>query len=100
MPIAQEKAIIRDIIDIIRKRQQEIPPEYEEKWGFWNSIFFSVIVVTTIGYGHLSPITDQGRVFCMIFAIFGIPLTGILLAAIGDRFSRCFVENVIIFFFI
>lgn len=93
----KKEAIISDIIEIIKKRQQEIPPEYEEKWGFFNSIFFAVTVITTIGYGHLSPITSAGKIFCIIFAIFGIPLTGILLAAIGDRFSKCFVENVSLF---
>lgn len=63
-------------------------------WDFFNSFFFAITVVTTIGYGHLSPSTHIGKMFCLIYALFGIPMTGILLGAIGDRFSRCFLAEV------
>ncbi|RWS12312.1 open rectifier potassium channel protein 1-like protein [Dinothrombium tinctorium] len=64
------------------------------RWDFYNSVFFAITVVTTIGYGHLSPSTSLGRLFCIVYALFGIPMTGILLGAIGDRFSRCFLDKV------
>lgn len=57
-------------------------------WNFYNSFFFAITVVTTIGYGHLAPSTEWGRIFCVLYAVFGVPMTGILLAAIGDHFSR------------
>ena len=41
-------------------------------------IFFS-------GYGHLSPETPGGKIFCMIFALFGIPLNIMILKLVGDR---------------
>lgn len=69
-------------------------PKFTSHWNFFNSFFFAITVVTTIGYGHLSPSTHIGRVFCLIYALFGIPMTGILLGAIGDRFSRCFLAEV------
>lgn len=63
-------------------------------WNFFNSFFFAITVITTVGYGHLSPSTISGRIFCLAYALFGIPMTGILLGAIGERFSRCFLDQV------
>lgn len=56
-------------------------------WTFFDAFFFSLTVVTTIGYGNLCPMTIEGRFFCIFYALFGIPMAGILLAAIGDFFS-------------
>ncbi|XGW33633.1 hypothetical protein V3C99_017775 [Haemonchus contortus] len=43
-------------------------------WTYPNSIFFATTVITTIGYGNLVPTTTSGRIACIIFALFGIPL--------------------------
>ncbi|KAI1295582.1 Potassium channel subfamily K member 10 [Halotydeus destructor] len=69
-------------------------PRLASQWDFFNSFFFAITVVTTIGYGHMSPSTPTGRLFCLVYALFGIPMTGILLGAIGERFSRCFLDKI------
>uniref|UniRef100_A0A8C5MNH5 Potassium channel subfamily K member n=1 Tax=Leptobrachium leishanense TaxID=445787 RepID=A0A8C5MNH5_9ANUR len=56
-----------------------------ETWSFAGSFFFSVTAITTIGYGNISPATVGGRIFCVFFALFGIPLNLILLNRIGQR---------------
>ncbi|CAH2256236.1 potassium channel subfamily K member 17 [Pelobates cultripes] len=56
-----------------------------ETWSFAGSFFFSVTAITTIGYGNISPATVGGRIFCIFFALFGIPLNLILLNRIGQR---------------
>ncbi|XP_063774912.1 potassium channel subfamily K member 17 [Pseudophryne corroboree] len=56
-----------------------------ETWNFAGSFFFSVTAITTIGYGNLSPTTMGGRIFCVFFALFGIPLNLILLNRIGRK---------------
>ncbi|KAM8947308.1 potassium channel subfamily K member 17 [Pelodytes ibericus] len=56
-----------------------------ETWSFTGSFFFSVTAITTIGYGNISPSTTGGRIFCIFFALFGIPLNLILLNRIGQR---------------
>ncbi|XP_053919609.1 potassium channel subfamily K member 17 isoform X1 [Cuculus canorus] len=54
------------------------------RWDFTGSFFFSISAVTTIGYGNLSPSTVAGRIFCILFALFGIPLNLVLLNEIGQ----------------
>ncbi|CAF1531374.1 unnamed protein product, partial [Didymodactylos carnosus] len=51
-------------------------------WSFSQSFFFAVTVVTTIGYGHVSPLSEIGRIFCIVYAIIGVPMTLILLTII------------------
>ncbi|XP_003745476.1 potassium channel subfamily K member 2-like [Galendromus occidentalis] len=68
--------------------------ETNVNWNFYNSFFFAITVVTTIGYGHVSPSTVSGRLFCVAYAMIGVPLTGILLAAIGDHFSKHLVKRI------
>ncbi|XP_054154281.1 potassium channel subfamily K member 2-like [Oppia nitens] len=63
-------------------------------WSFFNSFFFAITVTTTIGYGHLTPYTVTGKIFCIIYALFGIPMTGLLIGGIGHRFSICFSNNI------
>jgi len=46
----------------------------------WDAVWFSLITMTTVGYGDLSPVTPAGRVLGLIFALCSI---GILSALIG-----------------
>ncbi|KAM7061941.1 potassium channel subfamily K member 17 [Acridotheres tristis] len=54
------------------------------RWDYSGSFFFSISAITTIGYGNLSPSTAVGRIFCIVFALFGIPLNLVLLNKIGQ----------------
>ncbi|MPC08962.1 Potassium channel subfamily K member 16 [Portunus trituberculatus] len=53
------------------------------RWNFPQAVFFSATVLTTIGYGNIAPETAWGRVFCIVFALVGIPLTLTVLASLG-----------------
>ena len=37
-----------------------------------------------LGYGNIAPVTRAGRVFCIIFAIIGIPFTLSVIADVGS----------------
>ena len=53
-------------------------------WNFKNSFFFAATIVTTVGYGNVTPFTTRGKIFTLVYAIIAIPFFGILLGKIGD----------------
>jgi hypothetical protein len=59
----------------------------DTKWGFWGSVYFSITVATTIGYGQIAPVTAGGRTFCIFYAVVGIGLLGYTLAIISEIFN-------------
>ncbi|XP_061763526.1 potassium channel subfamily K member 1-like isoform X1 [Nerophis ophidion] len=57
----------------------------QRNWDFMSSLFFTSTVLTTTGYGHTVPLSDEGKAFCMFYAILGIPVTLFLLSAMVQR---------------
>ncbi|XP_026088506.1 potassium channel subfamily K member 3-like [Carassius auratus] len=57
------------------------------QWRFSGSFYFAITVITTIGYGHAAPSTDGGKVFCMFYALLGIPLTLVMFQSLGERIN-------------
>uniref|UniRef100_A0A2A4J5D2 Protein kinase domain-containing protein n=1 Tax=Heliothis virescens TaxID=7102 RepID=A0A2A4J5D2_HELVI len=62
-------------------------PPVEEKWSILQAVFFSSTVLTTIGYGNIVPETFWGRLFCIAYALIGIPLTLTVIADLGRVFA-------------
>ncbi|XP_057349801.1 potassium channel subfamily K member 17 isoform X1 [Manis pentadactyla] len=58
------------------------------RWELMGSFFFSVSTITTIGYGNLSPHTLAARLFCIAFALVGIPLNLVVLNRLGHLMER------------
>ncbi|XP_062871169.1 potassium channel subfamily K member 15 [Trichomycterus rosablanca] len=57
------------------------------QWKFAGSFYFAITVITTIGYGHAAPGTDAGKIFCMFYAVLGIPLTLVMFQSLGERMN-------------
>merc|ERR1712226_1088628 len=57
------------------------------KWSYIQAVFFTSTILTTIGYGNIAPVTTAGRVFCLLFAIVGIPFTLSVIADVGQIFA-------------
>ncbi|XP_001173849.4 LOW QUALITY PROTEIN: potassium channel subfamily K member 17 [Pan paniscus] len=58
------------------------------RWELVGSFFFSVSTITTIGYGNLSPNTMAARLFCIFFALVGIPLNLVVLNRLGHLMQQ------------
>jgi hypothetical protein len=60
------------------------------KWTFPGSILYSVTIVTTIGYGHITCETDAGKIATIFYAIVGVPMMLLCLANIGTSMANLF----------
>jgi len=56
-----------------------------EGWGYLDSLYFSIITLTTIGYGDFSPQTTGGKMFTIFYIFLGI---GIILAFINTLYNH------------
>ncbi len=59
---------------------------YIEKWRYLDAVYFSATTVTTIGYGDITPHTDAGKIFTIIFAFTGVGIVLYGLSLIASHF--------------
>lgn len=43
-----------------------------EHWSIVDSLYFSIMTMSTIGYGDLAPTTDMSKLFTIVFAVLSI----------------------------
>jgi len=55
---------------------------------FGTSVEYCMTLLTTIGYGHLTPVTQAGRLATVFYGAIGIPLFFALLFKIGAIFAK------------
>jgi voltage-gated potassium channel Kch len=58
---------------------------YVEGWNWLDSLYFSTITLTTIGFGDFAPQTDAGKIFTIIYIVVGI---GMILAFINTVYMH------------
>jgi len=51
-----------------------------EGWSRFDSFYWSFITATTVGYGDLRPVQRASKIMAIVVALFGLTLTGILIA--------------------
>jgi voltage-gated potassium channel len=56
-----------------------------EGWSLFDSFYFSVIALTTVGFGDFSPQTDLGKLFTIFYVLTGIGIIVAFVNALGER---------------
>lgn len=54
----------------------------------WDGVWWAVTTVTTVGYGDITPQTDEGRVIAMTVMLVGIGFVALVTAAAAERFIK------------
>jgi voltage-gated potassium channel len=57
---------------------------FEPGVSFAGGIWWSIVTLTTVGYGDISPSTVEGRILAVLIMFFGIGLLGILSASLAS----------------
>ncbi|KAM6979884.1 potassium channel subfamily K member 2 [Aplochiton taeniatus] len=93
---SQLEDLVKQVVSTIRSGGNPSGTVISETshWDLSSSFFFAGTVITTIGFGNISPHTEGGRIFCIIYALLGIPLFGFLLAGVGDQLGTIFGKGI------
>lgn len=54
--------------------------------SLFDSLWWTVVTFTTVGYGDMSPATTEGRIFGMLILAIGVLLNSIIISLISDMF--------------
>ena len=65
---------------------------FQEKLSWVNSFYFSVVSLTTVGYGDIVPTTDPGKIFVCFYLLAGI---GIIAAFASNLIKNAVAKRVI-----
>ena len=59
-----------------------------EGWAYLDALYFTVVTVTTIGYGDLVPQTEIGKIFTIFFSFLGIGMAFYFFTLFGKYISK------------
>ena len=56
--------------------------------SFWDALWYCFAIVTTIGFGDLTPTTDTGRVLSVILGVYGIVVVALITSIIVNFYGE------------
>ncbi|CAF1484275.1 unnamed protein product [Adineta ricciae] len=74
------------------KQDESSATSYDQKWTFSTAMLYSATVITTVGYGNITPKSMLGKMFTCLYAMLGIPITIMYLTNTSDLLVFLFVK--------
>ena len=56
-----------------------------EGWRILDALYFTIITLTTVGYGDFAPKTDAGKIFTIVYIFVGISLISGFIILLGEH---------------
>ncbi|MCP4423630.1 MAG: two pore domain potassium channel family protein [Chloroflexi bacterium] len=56
----------------------------QEGWSWLDALYFSVITLTTVGYGDLSPQTAAGKIFTIVYILIGLGIISSFIVLLAE----------------
>jgi voltage-gated potassium channel len=66
---------------------------FVERFSWLNAYYFSVVSLTTVGYGDIVPHTAAGKIFTTVYVMFGIGIITTFITYSMRRREAKFVER-------
>ena len=64
-----------------------VPGVFSKPVTLLDGFYFSVVTITTLGYGDLSPVSDFGKLFAAAEALLGVILLGLFLLSVANQIA-------------
>ncbi|KAF2674801.1 voltage-gated potassium channel [Microthyrium microscopicum] len=72
-----------------------VTEQFDQKWTYFQALYFSFTSLTTIGYGDYEPVSNSGKPFFVLWTIIAVPTLTVLISHMGDTIIRGFTDAVI-----
>lgn len=64
-----------------------------ENWTVIDAIYFTTVLLTTVGYGDIAPTTPGGKLFGSIFSLGGVVVIGLALGVVGSQLVEAEIKT-------
>ena len=59
-----------------------------EGWTYIDALYFTVVTLTTVGYGDLAPTQPLTKLFTVLYIVFGLGIFSAFIAIVAERASK------------
>jgi len=66
----------------------------QENWSYVDSFYFTVMTITSVGYGDFVPTHDISKIATAIFAMFSIPIVVFVLGVIAKTYFERRISSI------